>query len=95
MVRHKSDKPNLITVTVRLEEKYLSDLKLYAQVVGKTQSEILRSLIIEALDTIPKHTKQLMSIISQSRQGEFISDAMVDNSTRIEDKPMVGEDSES
>jgi hypothetical protein len=95
MVRYKSDKPNLITVTVRLEEKYLNDLKLYAQVVGKTQSEILRSIVISTIDAIPKHTRQLMSIISQSRQGEFISDAMVDDSTQIEDKPMVCEDSES
>ena len=84
MVRYKSKKPNLITVTVRLEEKYFQDLKLYAQVVGKTQSEILRSLVIEALEAIPEHTKQVMSVLAKSRQGEFISDAIVDDSTKPE-----------
>ncbi|WP_341532339.1 ribbon-helix-helix protein, CopG family (plasmid) [Nostoc sp. UHCC 0302] len=84
MVRYKSDKPNVKTVTIRLSEKYLSDLNLYAQAVGKNRSEILRLLVIEALEAIPEHTKQVMSIISQSRQGDFISDAMVDDSTKSE-----------
>ena len=78
MVRHKSDKPNLITITVRLEEKYLSDLKLYAQVVGKTQSEILRSLVIATLDAIPEHTRQLMSVLAFSRQPDFHTDIALD-----------------
>ena len=84
MVRYKSDKPNVKTVTKRYEEKYLSHLNLYAQAVGKNRSEILRLLVIEALDAIPEHTLQVMSIISKSRQGEFISDAMVDDSTKSE-----------
>jgi hypothetical protein len=46
MARPKSDKSNLSNITVRLEEKYISDLNLYAQAVGKNRSEILRSLVI-------------------------------------------------
>ncbi|WP_341532207.1 hypothetical protein WKK05_41050 (plasmid) [Nostoc sp. UHCC 0302] len=84
MVRYKSDKPNVKTITIRLSEKYFQDLNLYAQAVGKNRSEILRLLVIDALDAIPEHIKQVMSIISQSRQGEFISDAMVDDSTKSE-----------
>ncbi len=84
MARPKSDKSNLINVTERYEEKYLSDLNLYAQAVGKNRSEILRSLVIEALEAIPEHTKQVMSIISKSRQGEFLTDTMPDISTQRE-----------
>lgn len=84
MVRPKSDKSNLINVTVRLEEKYLSDLKLYAQVVGKSQSEVLRSIVIEALLSIPEHQRQVMSVITTSRQAVILSDTMPDTSTKHE-----------
>jgi hypothetical protein len=32
---HKSNKPNLTTVTIRLEPEYIADLKPYAQAVGQ------------------------------------------------------------
>ncbi|MHC5716430.1 MAG: ribbon-helix-helix protein, CopG family [Nostoc sp.] len=84
MARPKSDKSNLINVTVRLEEKYLSDLNLYAQAVGKNRSEILRSLVIEALEAIPEYQRLVMSVLTKSRQGEFITDTMPDISTERE-----------
>ncbi|MHC5755753.1 MAG: ribbon-helix-helix protein, CopG family [Nostoc sp.] len=84
MARPKSDKSNLINVTVRLEEKYISDLNLYAQAVGKNRSEILRSLVIEALEAIPEHQRQVMSVLAKSRQGEFITSAIPDISTQRE-----------
>ncbi|MBD2511318.1 hypothetical protein H6G91_29415 [Nostoc muscorum FACHB-395] len=49
MARPKSDKSNLSNITIRLEERYISDLNLYAQAVVKNRSEILRSVVIEAL----------------------------------------------
>ena len=81
MARPKSDKSNLSNITIRLEERYISDLNLYAQAVVKNRSEILRSIVIEALEAIPEHTKQVMCIISKSRIGEFLTSAMADIST--------------
>jgi metal-responsive CopG/Arc/MetJ family transcriptional regulator len=81
MARPKSDKSNLSNITIRLEEKYISDLNLYAQAVGKNRSEILRSLVIEALEAIPEHQRLVMSVLAKSRQGEFITSAIADIST--------------
>lgn len=82
MARPKSDQSNLSNLTIRLESRYISDLNLYAQAVGKNRSEILRSLIIEALDAIPEHQRLVMSVLAKSRQGEFNSDIAIDIQTK-------------
>jgi hypothetical protein len=82
MARPKSDKSNLSNLTIRLESRYISDLNLYAQAVGKNRSEILRSLIIEAIDAIPEHQRLVMSVLAKSRQGEFNSDIAIDIQTK-------------
>ncbi|WP_375494979.1 hypothetical protein [uncultured Nostoc sp.] len=82
MARPKSDQSNLSNLTIRLESRYISDLNLYAQAVGKNRSEILRSLIIEALSAIPEHQRLVMSVLAKSRQGEFNSDIAIDIQTK-------------
>ena len=82
MVHPKSDKPHLSNITIRLESRYISDLNLYAQAVGKNRSEILRSLVIEALDAIPEQQRQVMYVLAKSRQGEFNSDTVIDIQTK-------------
>ena len=84
MARPKSDKSNLLNITERYEEKYISDLNLYAQAVVKNRSEILRSLVIEALEAIPEHQRLVMSVLTKSRQGEFLTSAMADTSAQPE-----------
>jgi metal-responsive CopG/Arc/MetJ family transcriptional regulator len=71
MARPKSDKSNLSNITIRLEERYISDLNLYAQAVGKNRSEILRSLVIEALEAIPEHQRQVMSVLAFVTSGRI------------------------
>ncbi|MBC1225238.1 hypothetical protein GNF10_33620 [Nostoc sp. UCD121] len=66
-MRSKSNKHNSASVTLRVEPKYVSDLKLYSQVVGRNQSEILRELLISALNSIPEHQRRAMEIIAQCR----------------------------
>ncbi len=67
VVRSNLNKPNLVNVTVRVEEGCLSDLKLYSRVVGKNQSEILRELVTSALNAIPEHQRQAMEIIANCK----------------------------
>ncbi|MHC5917144.1 MAG: hypothetical protein ACYTXE_40620 [Nostoc sp.] len=67
MGRSNSNKPTLVNVTIRVEQEYLSDLHLYSRVIGKNRSEILRELVISALDAIPEHQRRAMEIIANCK----------------------------
>ncbi|MHC5819238.1 MAG: hypothetical protein ACYT04_26005 [Nostoc sp.] len=67
MERDNSGKTNLVNVTIRVEKEYLSDLHLYSRVIGKNRSEILRELVVSALDAIPEHQRQAMEIIANCK----------------------------
>jgi hypothetical protein len=44
-------------------------------------ARILSLPLIEALEAIPEHQRQVMSVLAKSRQGEFITSAIADIST--------------
>jgi predicted DNA-binding protein len=67
MRRNNSDKSNLVNMTIRVEPEYLSDLQLYSRVIGKNRSEIVRELVISALDAIPEHERRAMEIIAKCK----------------------------
>ncbi|WP_341531439.1 hypothetical protein WKK05_37665 (plasmid) [Nostoc sp. UHCC 0302] len=68
MARPKSGSPNFVNVTLRVEEEHLNKLKLYSQVVGKNQTEVLREVVISALNSIPEHQRKAMETIAQCRR---------------------------
>lgn len=73
MGRDNSDKSNLVNMTIRVEPEYLSDLQLYSRVIGKNRSEIVRELVISALDAIPENERRAMEIIAKCKTPSWLA----------------------
>jgi hypothetical protein len=70
MARSKSEKPNLVSFTFRIEQEHLDELELYSKTIDKSQSQIIAELVRTALANIPKKQRQVMEIIDKSRSSD-------------------------
>lgn len=70
MARSKSNKPNLVSFTFRIEQEYLDELELYSKAIDKSQSQIVAELVRTALASIPQKQRQVMEIIAKSRTAD-------------------------